>query len=241
MKKIYYYIDEAGTVEGNSHFFILGCFKTDTPILIENKINDLFESILNDPYFAFERDKLIRQGFHASENHPDIKAKLYSLISTLNIRAYLLLLDKSSFFFKSLKEKGLSNWDIYNKCIEKLFYDRLLKTRHFQNFLIFERYGNKVNNWEENLKDTIETVCEDIYNNERKKIRAKVIVKDKSEKLLSIIDYLNYLFVQFYDKKEIKNRMVENFKIIEPKIALIYKMDRDEFYHKNNRINIYKY
>jgi hypothetical protein len=241
MSEIYYYIDEAGTIEGNSNFFILGCFKTDTPILIEKKINELSNSILNDPYFAFERNKFKNQGFHAAENHPDIRARFYRLIYSLNIRAYLLLLDKSSFFFRNLKENGLSNWDIYNKCIEKLFYDRLLKTKHHKNILIFEQYGNKVNNWSKNLNKTIETVCEDIYKKEKRKITYEVIVKDKSEKLLSIIDYLNFLFVQFYEKNEIKNRMVENFKIIEPKIALIYKMDKDEFYHKNNRINIYKY
>ncbi|PCH91314.1 MAG: hypothetical protein COB85_09275 [Bacteroidetes bacterium] len=241
MKNTYYYIDEAGGIKSNSKFFILGCYKTDSPDQIKTKIESLKEEIINSPYFAFEREKFIEQGFHASENHFDIRARFFNLISTLNIRSYILLLSKNSSFFKKLIDQGLDANQIYNLCIEKLMTDRLTKTRHDHNTIIFEEYGSKLSKWVTNVEEVIAKVDGKIQKYYGTKLSYQVEVHSKEDSNLAIIDYLNFLFVQFFEHSKVEQRMVENFKIIEPKIAMVYKMDQDLFYDSKTRIDVNKY
>lgn len=240
LKENYFYIDESGGIDTNSNFFILGCYKTDTPELLRTSLNKLKNEILESPYFAPQRKKFQKEGFHACDNHPDIRAKFYNLVSTLNIRAYILLFDKRSEIFRSLKETISSN-EIYNICIQKLLKDRLIKNRQDRNHFIFEQYGNKVNNWIENVNSVISTMVLDIDNNFNIDCQYDVVVHDKSDINLSIIDYLNYIFNHCFEQEKPWRRMFENFSIIEPKIGLIYKMDRDLFFDKNKRFNLKNY
>lgn len=241
MKNTYYYIDEAGGIDNNSKFFILGCYKTDTPEDISSALIDLKTDILNEPYFAYERKKFLKQGFHACDNHLDIKSRFYNLVSTLNVRFYILLLKKDSVFFQQMKESKLTSNDIYNVCISKLLSDRLTKTRYDNNIIVFEQYGSKPINWLKNVEEVMKQTATKIDDSFEAKISYKVEVHNKSDINLSLIDYINYLFVQFFEKDTVLNRMSENFSILEPKIGLIYKMDKDLFYTKNKRLNINEY
>ena len=237
MRETYYFIDESGTIDGESdRFFILGCYKTDTPEILRNKLTELQSAISNDPIFAFERLKFQKQGFHATENHFDIRSRVYSLISGLNVRAYILIVDKHSEFFKNLVNHH-TNDEIYMMCVEKLLIDRLTKTRRTHNVLIFENYGDKKNAW---IEASIKNVIHKIGKKGFSSIPYSIEVRDKSEILLAIIDYINYIYDQLFNKKP-SPRNIENFKIIQPKIALTYKMDKDEFFDKNNRIVIEEY
>lgn len=247
MKTYHYYIDEAGGIENNSDYFILGCYKTDTPDSIRESINQLKLEITNSPYFAFERLKFVKEGFHACKNHFDIKARFYNLISTLNIRAYVLIINKHSEFFKKMISDNKKSEIIYHMLIEKLLKDRLIKHRFDHNILIFEQYGSKPEKWKKNIEGIIEKITISIKDSFQTNLSYEVSVHTKDDVNISIIDYINYLFIQFYENKKVeerilqKDRMLQNFKIIEPKIGLIYKMDKDEFYSNKNRININEY
>lgn len=236
VKENFYYIDEAGSLESDSKFFILGCYKTDTPEDVRKEINSLREELIDSPYYAFERKKFLKQGLHACENHFDIRARFYNLIATLNIRAYILLLNKNSEYFRYLT-KDNDGKNIYKICIEKLLKDRLIKTRNYKNTLVFEEYGSKVIEWQKNINIIIEKIKANIKTSFGTDLSYNINVHSKADANLSIIDYLNFLFVQFYEHKKTTPRMLENFRIIEPKMALIYKMDKDIFYDKNNRID----
>ncbi|RUT68577.1 hypothetical protein D0817_20860 [Flavobacterium cupreum] len=238
---VYYYIDESGGIESNSKYFILGCYKTDSPEELRLSIEELKKEILNAPYFAFQRDKFLKNGFHACENHFDIRARFFNLISMLNVRSYILLLKKDSVFFQEKLKPEFTSEEIYNICISKLMSDRLTKTRNEHNVIIFEQFGSKRNNWLENVKSVIGETINNINNRFDIDVSYSVEVHDKSDVNLSVIDYINFIFAQFYENGRTEPRMQENFIIIEPKIALIYKMDRDLFYDKNNRIDIKKY
>ncbi len=237
----YYYIDESGAIDNNSKFFILSCYKTDTPEEVRSAVEKLYKEILNAPIFAIERKEFIKQkGFHACVNHPDIKSRFYNLLAMLNIRCYVLMLKKDSDLFKKLKENK-SSTEIYNACITKLLSDRLTKTRHDKNVIIFEEYGSKPKKWLENVENVIKVIKDRIDEKFNTEISCTVKVHDKSDVNLSVIDYINHIFVQIFEKENLQPRIIDNFTIIEPKVALIYKMDKDHFFDKNKRIDVYKY
>ena len=241
MKTYHYYIDEAGSIESNSDYFILGCYKTDTPESIRDSINQLKLELTNSPYFAFERLKFAKEGFHACENHFDIRARFYNLISILNIRAYVLIINKHSDFFKKLISDNKKPEIIYYILIEKLLKDRLIKHRINHNVLIFEQYGSKPLKWKKDIEEIIEKIKISIKDSFRIDLSYKVLVHTKDDVNIAIIDYINYLFIQFYENRKVEERMLQNFKIIEPKIGLIYKMDKDEFFSNKKRINVNEY
>lgn len=241
MKANYFYIDESGSITSNDNFFILGCYKTDTPEFLSNSLNQLKNEILESPIYATIRKDFKKYGIHATKNHQDIRIRFYNLISTLNLRAYILLLDKKSVFFQDLLSKKKSSIEIYNICIHKLLKDRLIKNRLDKNILIFEQYGNKTNKWQKNIESVILNIKNDIDKTFHIDCQYEICVHDKSDINLSIIDYLNYIFYHCLEKKEPMPRMIDVFNIIEPKIGLIYKYDKDLFYDKNKRFDIKKY
>lgn len=241
MKENFYYIDEAGGLSDDSGFFILGCYKTDTPEEIRLELQKLKESILNSPYFSAQRSKFIKDGFHATNNHPDIWSRYYNLLATLNIRAYILVLKKESDLFKSFLAKKYTSDDIYNLCIKKLLSDRLTKTRNESNTIIFEEYGSKPPKWLSNVNEVLAETVNNINHKFESNIAYTVEVRSKSDLNLSIIDYINYLFFQLFEGSKMRERMLQNFTILEPKIALIYKMDKDQYFDNTKRININEY
>jgi len=236
-KEIYYYIDETGSINGNSKSFILSCCVTDEPNILKEKIKFLRKEIENDIYFKSIDKKFKEQGFHACENHFDIRAKFYGLLPLLNFRAYILVLRKETNYFKSLKGENLTDVEIYDRCIQKLLYDRLLKNRNNNNILIFEQFGNKNQKREKEIELIINNIKNEIYNNHELKIIYNLQIKDKSEILLSITDYINYIIHRLVEK-EPPERMLQNFQLVEPKIGLLYLMDSDIFYSRKNKINI---
>lgn len=241
MNEIYYYIDEAGGIDNDSKYFIVGCYRTDTPEQIRVSLEKLRDEIMNSPIFAYERRKFAKQGFHATKNHFDIRSRMYNHIVTLNVRGYILLVDKSSEFFLRLKSEGLSLVQIYMHCIEKLMRDRLVKNRHEKNVLVFEQFGNKPQKWLKSVEDVMINIKNHVKKSFGADLNYRVEIKDKSDLNLSIIDYLSYIFYHCFEEEKPDQRMIENFRIVEPKIGLIYKMDKDIFYDKNNRIDIKSY
>ncbi len=241
MKENYFYIDESGGIKNESKFFILGCYKTDTPEELRKSLEQLKNEILESPYFAPQRKNFLKQGIHACENHPDIRARIYNLISSLNIRAYVLLLDKRSEFFKNLISEGKTNIDVYNLCIYKLLKDRMIKNRLDKNYFIFEKFGNKINNWQNNIHNVLLNINSEIFKSFGIDCHYEVLIHDKTDLNLSIIDYINYIFIHCFNNEKPWQRMIENYNIIEPKIGLVYKMDKDLFFDKNKRFSITTY
>lgn len=115
IKDIYIYIDEAGTLveKDENKYFILSCYITDSPQQIKDELDSLYNNIINEPYLAFEVANFKRQGFHACENHPDIRSRFYSLLLGLNIRIYSVVINKKSRVFESLQTRFDESDDLY--------------------------------------------------------------------------------------------------------------------------------
>lgn len=186
MESLHFYIDESGVIGSRDTFFILGCYVTDTPEEIENKLYELKTEIENNIYFAPYLNDDGHIIFHACDNHFDIRSKYYALLATLNIRAYFLVIDNASSTFSKLKKEFNSDVNIYDTLIKKLLFDRIQKNKTEKLFFTFEEYGS---NQEKRMIDVIKSIQNDLAFN----FECSTNIGSKSDILLSIIDYLNYI------------------------------------------------
>lgn len=234
-ESIYFYIDESGTLDtptDNDRFFILSCYATNTPDIVKQELNKLMKKIQDELYFDNELHELNSTGFHACDNHPDIRAEYYRLLYKLNIRIYALILDKQSATFQDLKKQHENNEGVYIELLQNLLNDRLIRNRSNYNVLTFEEYGSKPQAYKSRIKTMIESI---IKKNNLGRLSYKVEIATKSNIMLSAIDYVNYVLYQMLHKES--KRVCANFQLIEPQIALLHHLDRKIFYSEKKRIN----
>jgi len=74
-----YFVDESGGISNDSRLFILGCLKTDTPKILEKRLVELAEKISDNIYFSGVSEGILLKGFHAVDDHPDIRAEVYKI------------------------------------------------------------------------------------------------------------------------------------------------------------------
>lgn len=231
-KIIYYYIDESGSINNDSNIFILGCIKTDTPDKIKDEIEAIKYKINNELYYLPIKEIFNQQGFHAVDNHPDIRAELYRVIHKLNFRAYFTIVNKSSEFFKKELENK-SESEIYSAFVNKLLYDRIIKDHKSDHILLFEELHIQGNSQEK--------IVENFLNLFKERISVEYKIVGKDETNMSLIDYLNYILYSILnDRKKPQKRMEDNFKLLLPKIALITFFDKPVYLSRTNKIDLNK-
>lgn len=211
-KTCYYYIDEAGHINNDSNVFIHGCIITDSPSIINNAISDLHSEIKSDLYFDEFVSRLDEEGFHATENHPDIRAQFYKLLPLLNYRAYFVIIDKESSCFKKLKEEK-EDYEIFELFLRKLLLERIIKNKNNKNIFYFEEITIE--------QKSLINILIDFFESLDKSINCEFHVVGKEVKNLAVVDYLNYVLYSILNSKKTNDRMEKNFNIISPKIGLI--------------------
>jgi hypothetical protein len=227
-KTNYFYIDESGHVSNDSKVFLMGCIKTDTPLELERHIINLKEELLDDIYFSSIKEKFKKQGFHAAENHPDIRARVYGLLPLLNYRSYFVILNKTDEYFEELS-KAMTPSEVYGLAIRKLLKDRIIKNRNDNNIFIFENI---------NLPDISLRVIIDNFFKEYQNFHNEYYITDKKNVILSIVDYLNYILFSLLETKQFQERMKENFELMKPKIGSIHLINNDIYLSRRNELDL---
>lgn len=221
----YYYIDESGHILNDEQLFIHGCIKTDTPQLLTNVLEEVKSEIQNDIYFSAFKEKFIKSGFHAVENHPDIRTTLYRKLIKLNWRAYFVLVNKESDYFKSIQSKD--EHEIFMISLTKLLFNRIRKAKDDKNIFIFETIQLTPKTLKQGL-DTFFQQMNKTYNCEYR------IVEKDGDINLAIIDYLNYVLHQILTSEKPNVRMEQNFELLAPKIALIHIQNTKTYLSRKN-------
>jgi len=225
----HFYIDEAGHLNNNTSVFINGCIRTDAPLEIEANLTQFWNEIEDNIYFSSSIDKIKSQGLHAVENHPDVRAKIYSILPLMNFRSYFTIINKKSKWYQQISKKQKME-DIYLLTIKKIIKDRL---RQKNKKLIF--------NFEElSFPDESQTKLLDrFFNPYLGKVDLEYNIVTKESKLMSLTDYMNYIFFKLLDDpKKKEQRMIENFDLIAPKIALIHMVHNDQYLNRQKGITI---
>ncbi len=229
-KSNFFYIDESGGILNNSELFILGCTRTDTPQTICDSIIELLNGFDDEIYYALMINQIKEQGFHAVDNHPDVRAKFFGMLPTLNFRSFTSIINKSKSPYKELignKEEA----KVYLLALDKLLKGRF-NNRSDNNIFIFEELQFKGPNQEQILAEYFGSYMKD------GKIAYQIVGKEEVN--LSITDYMNYIFHTLLLAKELNKvqRMVDNFELIKPKIAFINILHSGNFFSRKSPFNI---
>jgi hypothetical protein len=229
-KANFFYIDESGGILNDSPSFILGCCRTDTPEIILNSISDLLQGFENEIYYSPIIEKIKEQGFHAVDNHPDIRADFFSLLPILNFRSFFSIINKRNPKFQELIEKKKEE-EVYTLALDKLLKGRF-NNRIDKNVFIFEELQFKDRSQQQILDDYFAPYVKEgdtVYK-----------ICGKEELNLSITDYMNYIFHSLLTAKDLRKvqRMVDNFELIKPKIAFINILHSDIFFTRAKAFTI---
>jgi hypothetical protein len=221
MKKTnYFYIDEAGHINNNSTIFIHGCVKTDSPETLLESINEITDEILNDDYFIEDIETIKQQGFHATENHPDVRKHYYKRLHYFNFRAYFVVVNKNSEYFKNLKDEK-DDFEIFEIFLKKLIKDRIQSNKNDKNIFYFEDI--------EIAKKSFKKIVKDIFESFDETFDLEYHITGKELINLSIIDYLNYILYSILKSDKKDDRMEKNFNLISPRIGVINILHKNVF------------
>lgn len=240
VKNIYYYIDESGDLspveEGGSKVFIVGCAIISNLEGNRDHIQQLRKDLNNSAFF--ERHKKNKY-FHACEDHFDIYMRYVEMLNSLDFRAYAVVINKKSEYFDNLV-RNKTQKEVYENLIFQLLYNRLLDRKLNNHYLIFERLGDKLNSEKEEKEKIICNINKELKDRALidSDLNYNVDVKDKEEELLSIIDYVVHIIGRLYEGKggKVEKYMEHNFRLIEPKIALISDLVRSKYFNPRKEL-----
>jgi hypothetical protein len=216
-KTNYYYIDESGHINNDTNVFIHGCIKTDSPNALQNALNKLKLELKEDLYFNEFISRIDEEGFHAVENHPDIRSQFYKLLPLIDYRAYFVVIDKKSDFFINLKKRK-NDFEIFEMSLKKLLTDRLLKGKKDKNIFYFENLLLE--------GKSLQKIVENIFIEFENQIHIEYHIVGKEEINLSVVDYFNYVIFKLLNTNKPEERMKYNFNILADKIGVVYIMNK---------------
>jgi hypothetical protein len=233
------YIDEAGDLNDQSKYFLVGCIITDSPDDLLKEIGLLESEIENRGYYSRFRKEFLKKGFHASTNHPDIYGQFVALLPRLNFRYYALILNKNSeYFFETITSK--SKEAVYDNSLKSLLKDRLLKRKDTLNRLFFEQNlpnptESRISLREEQLRALMAGLNDEMIKKGliKKNLQYEVRVQNKkTQPLFAVVDFMNHIVMKVYEGRhgKVEEYMKENYRLLEPKIGCIHDVANRKFY-----------
>ena len=220
-KKVnYFYVDESGSVGNNQKIFIHGCIKTDSPHTIEDTLVKLKEQILDSLFYDEFREKILKEGFHATANNFDMRSDLYKLLPLLDYRAYFVITKKESDFFKKFMQTSDES-GFFEYSLRKLIKDRIVANKGEKNIFYFEQIMLK--------KKSLDKILVDIFNDLDKSNDCEYHIVTKDEQNLAIVDYLNFIFYHLFTENNPMPRMKMNLDLVSPKIATVNYLHNNVF------------
>jgi hypothetical protein len=250
-KTTYFFVDESGdttfydrhgnfivNTPGCSPILIMGFVSCEEPKIIRMKLKELREQLINDPYLqgisSLEKTKI---AFHAKDDCPEVRQPVFKLISTMDIKAQLVVARKTESIYN--KFDGNTN-KLYDHLITVLFKDKLHTSS--ENRIYFATRGNRKR----------QKPLEDAIHNARKAFEGKwqtcigsqinILAQIPSdEPCLQVVDYINWTVYRAYTTGEMRY-----FNAIRDKVSLLVDLyDANQpkwqnFYNRKNPFEVKK-
>lgn len=253
-KTDYFFVDEAGDptffnrfgknivgTEGCSKILLLGFIRTNEPEILRKEILKLNDEIVNDPFYAGVPSLVkTKTSFHAKDDIPEIREKVFRKIASLDFKAEFFVARKIESVFTG-KHKGRENL-FYDDLISKLFENKLHKTE--KSIIYFATRGNKTR--QKPLEDAIGRAALTFEKKWGIKINGQIEILPQSpvgEPCLQIVDYMNWAVQRAFVRGE------ERFyRLVEEKVSYLvdvydfkkYKENYGNFYSRKNKLDITK-
>lgn len=244
----YFFVDEAGDPtfynkvgrfivgeEGCSKILLLGFIRTPNPEILRKEITLLKEEILNDPFYkGVPSLKKTAIGFHAKDDIPEIRERVFRKIVTLDFKAEFIIARKQENLFRT-KYKRKENL-FYDDLIVKLFENKLHLAR--KNVIYFATRGNKLR--QEPLEKAIEKAISVFETKWKVKIDGENKIFPQTpvgEPCLQIADYMNWAVYRAFTKNEDRY-----YKFVEDKVSFLCDVFDFDKYPKNyyNKKNVFE-
>lgn len=247
----YYFVDESGDPifynrygvpiignEGVSKTLILGFIKTDDPHSLRVALEKLREEVSHDEYLkGIPSVKKSLIAFHAKDDCPEVKEKVFRLLKDLNFSAEIYVGRKIPEIFK--KKHAGREYKFYDDLVSKLFENKLHTSSH--NEIYFAVRGSRVR--QQPLEEAINRAKSTFEKKWNVKINSNIKVQPQTpsgEPCLQVIDYINWTIQRLFEKRQDRY-----FKYIEEKVKFvvdIYDFDKypKNFYTKKNPLEINK-
>lgn len=250
-KTDYFFVDEAGDptffnrfgknivgTEGCSKILLLGFIRTHDPAVLRKEILALKNEIINDPFYAGVPSLLkTKISFHAKDDIPEIREKVFRKIASLDFKAEFFVARKLEQVFTG-RHKGKENL-FYDDLIAKLFENKLHKSE--KSMIYFATRGNKTR--QKPLEEAIKKATLTFEKKWGIKINGQIEILPQSpvgEPCLQIVDYMNWAVQRAFIRNE------ERFyKLIEDKVSYlvdIYDFDKypKNYYSRRNKFDTTK-
>ena len=246
----YYFVDEAGDPcfynkhaefivgkEGCSKILMLGFIETDEPKAIRLELGKVREEIKNNPYLKdIPSIKKSLFCFHASEDCPEVKQKVFQCIRKLNFKSQFVVARKIEGVFKKY---NCSENDFYDAQIKQLFKNVLHRAEN--NYIYFSKRGSR--NRQEPLEKAIAHSKDSFERRFFIKINSNTTIQSQvptGEPCLQVIDYMNWAIHRAFVKREMRY-----YNFIKDKVSFIWDIyDSNKYpknyYNKHNELDLKK-
>ena len=238
-----YYVDEAGDgvlfgPRGRSRledsdarrFFILGMVQVDDPLPIEQAFNSLRSMLLSNPLYASipslqpEAGKTAKY-FHAKDDHPEIRAKVFDLLLTMDFKFYAVIKDMHA-VLEYVKRRNQMHAEyrykpdeLYDLTVRMLFKQRLHV--HSNIDVTFARRGKSDRT--DALRKQLEAIQAQFTSNSTTSTPATLTIKPANScdvVGLQIADYALWALQRCYESYEARF-----LHALWPKVSLIHDVD----------------
>lgn len=224
--------------EGVSKTLILGFIMTDNPKPIRNNLIKLRREIAADKYLkGIPSLKKTMIAFHAKDDCPEVRERVFKVISNLDYTAEVIVARKIPTIFNRRHHRKEN--EFYDDLIAKLFENKLHLATH--NEIFFSVRGSKTRQLP--LQQAIEKAIsrfEEKWNTEIKSTFKINPHRPSGEPCLQVVDYINWAVQKAFEKGQ--DRFI---KFVEDKISYlvdIYDQDKypNNFYNRKNRLDLTK-
>ena len=201
--KRYFFVDESGDTtfydrygtlivgqEGCSKILILGFIRTEEPHIIRQKLTELRQEIAQDKYLTAvpSLQKTLRS-FHAKDDCPEVREKVFKLIETLDFKAEFVVARKIESLFR--KRHHSNPGLFYDDLVMHLFKNQLHLAH--ENIIYFAKRGSK--DRQDPLAHVIAksiNIFEQKYKTQNHSVHKIFRQLPKVEPCLQVIDYMNW-------------------------------------------------
>lgn len=224
--------------DGCSSILLLGFVETTDPKLLRSSLLALQQEIVNDPYFeGVPSLTKTSVAFHAKDDLPEIRYRVYQLLATLDFKAQFIVARKIEPVFRNSFQAKESAF--YDHLVAQLFKNAL--HRYQDNRIYFAKRGSRSR--QAPLQQAIQRGVQEFENTWKTKVTTRISAQAQvpsDEPCLSVTDYMNWAVYRAFTRGEMRY-----YRVVESKVSLLVDLyDRAKYpknwYNRKNSFDVNK-